>query len=541
MPGSQISGRARTKSSPNSTTERVREVRAKLANDTDFNPEFAYDRLMMFVRNEIAAVITLPLLAIVIAIALLSWAPADDVLTWLFVVLATKILLLSFCHGFTNVPREEMNVGRWHRKLVSLEFIHGIAWSGVAFIGLNLTDPAVHMLVFAAVIVIIAVRIMFASSVMAIVFAGTVPLTVALLARFIYLDNPFYFALASLGCGVHVYFFFLAKGLSSTVGTMLEFRAEKDLLIAELEEAKAISDSARARAEAASMAKSRFLATMSHELRTPLNAILGFSEVMERELMGPLNNENYKEYAGNIHDSGQHLLKIINEILDLSRIEAGRYELEEKDFLLSDVASQCNKLLKLKASGKSITFVENYAEALDPIWADERSVHQICLNLLSNAIKFTPPHGTITTEVGATPDGKQYLTITDTGPGIPEDEIPKVMQSFGQGSLAHENAEGGTGLGLPIVKNLIELHGGNFELSSTLRKGTTVSVFFPESRVLNAMPPLQPLGEERHRRQSSIVDVVAPTHNDSLPRRPDTPARRPSIRRTLRSAAPSGN
>ena len=138
---------------------------------------------------------------------------------------------------------------------------------------------------------------------------------------------------------------------------MLEFRAEKDALIAELEEEKSISDEARRRAEAANIAKSRFLATMSHELRTPLNAILGFSEVMKAELLGPMQNDNYKEYAGNIHDSGRHLLHLINEILDLSRIEAGRYELHEEPVRLADVVEDCQRLLKLRAESKGLQIV----------------------------------------------------------------------------------------------------------------------------------------------------------------------------------------
>ena len=155
------------------------------------------------------------------------------------------------------------------------------------------------------------------------------PMTVAVVGRLLLQGDFFHLALASMAVGVHVYFVFLAKGLNATAMQMLRFRAQKDLLIAELEEAKAISDEARRRAEEANVAKSRFLATMSHELRTPLNAILGFSEVMHAEIMGPMENKLYKEYAGNIHQSGSHLLHLINEILDLSRIEAGRYELNE--------------------------------------------------------------------------------------------------------------------------------------------------------------------------------------------------------------------
>jgi two-component system cell cycle sensor histidine kinase PleC len=242
---------------------------------------------------------------------------------------------------------------------------------------------------------------------------------------------------------------------------------------------------------------------MSHELRTPLNAIMGFSEVMTGEVMGPIGNPVYKEYANNIHDSGKHLLNLINEILDLSRIEAGRYELHEEPLRLADIAEDCVRLLKLRAQSKDVEIVEDYDETLAQVWADQRALRQICLNLLSNALKFTPKGGRVTVTLGPTTDGGQYLSVLDTGPGIPADEIPKVLQVFGQGSLAHENAEGGTGLGLPIVQNLIELHGGAFELLSELRKGTEAIITLPKQRILSALPPLQPLGQERHREVST--------------------------------------
>jgi two-component system cell cycle sensor histidine kinase PleC len=346
----------------------------------------------------------------------------------------------------------------------------------------------------------------FASTVMPILYVGTIPMTVAVVTRLVLLGHPFYWAMASMAVGVHVYFIFLAKGLNSTALAMLEFRAEKDALIGELEGEKSISDEARRRAEAANIAKSRFLATMSHELRTPLNAILGFSEVMKSEIMGPMQNETYREYAGNIHESGRHLLHLINEILDLSRIEAGRYELHEEPVRLSDIVEDCHRLLKLRADSKGLQISLEFDPWLPQIWVDERAVRQICLNLLSNALKFTPKGGSITTTVAMTSDGGQLLSVRDTGPGIPKEEIPKVMQVFGQGSLALQTAEGGTGLGLPIVQNLVELHGGTFELRSELRKGTEAIVTLPKKRVLQSMPPLQPLGQERHR-QPAIVEA----------------------------------
>jgi signal transduction histidine kinase len=234
--------------------------------------------------------------------------------------------------------------------------------------------------------------------------AGTVPMTVAVAARLIWLNNPFYFALASMAVGIHLFFVYLTRGLHATALSMIEFRAEKDGLIAELEEAKAISDEARRRAEAGNKAKSRFLATMSHELRTPLNAIMGFSEVMEKELLGPVGNETYREYARNIYSSGSHLLHIINEILDLSRIEAGRYELHEETIRLSDVAEDCERLIKLKADSKGLQIVEDFAPDLPQVWADPRAMRQICLNLLSNALKFTPKGGRITVSIGLMDD-----------------------------------------------------------------------------------------------------------------------------------------
>jgi two-component system, cell cycle sensor histidine kinase PleC len=211
----------------------------------------------------------------------------------------------------------------------------------------------------------------------------------------------------------------------------------------------------------------------------------------------------YRDYAQSIYKSGDHLLCIINEILDLSRIEAGRYDLSEEAVRITDIAEDCQRLVKLKADAKSLTIVEDFAADLPQVWVDPRALRQICLNLLSNALKFTPKGGRITLIVGHTQDGGQFLTIADTGPGIPKNEIPRVLQAFGQGSLAHETAEGGTGLGLPIVQNLIQLHGGTFDLQSELRKGTEVTVTIPPQRVLHSLSPLQTLGQERHRDPSA--------------------------------------
>jgi two-component system cell cycle sensor histidine kinase PleC len=271
--------------------------------------------------------------------------------------------------------------------------------------------------------------------------------------------------------------------------SMLANRAEKDRLIEELKREKASAEEERAKAEAASLAKSKFLANMSHELRTPLTAIMGFAEVMKDEYLGPLGNPKYKPYAADIHASGEHLLKMIDEVLDLSRIEAGKYKLSEKAVDFGAVARECMQLLRLDAQAKQVRLTTTFKD-MPRVFADERAVKQVCLNLLANAIKFTPEHGTVILAAGLLPGGEAYLTVRDNGPGIPEDEIATVMSAFGQGKLALDTGAKGTGLGLPIVAGLAELHGGRFELKSKPGSGTDASLIMPKSRVM-PYPPAQ--------------------------------------------------
>jgi two-component system, cell cycle sensor histidine kinase PleC len=486
-------------------------TRQKLAAGSANQPDFDYELLSMFVRNELGAVATIQLLAVVFSLASMFWAPWQEASAWLLMVITSKVLLLEMCRRYLSEPSSGMDLVKWRRRLVAAELVCGLVWAGFALVGAATSDLASHVFVFAALIVVLAIRMTFASPVLPILYAGTIPMTLAVVLRLASSGDPFYWAMASMAVGVHVYFVFLARGLNATALAMLEYRAEKDALIGELESEKAISDEARSRAEAANIAKSRFLATMSHELRTPLNAILGFSEVMKNEVLGPIANESYKEYAGNIHDSGRHLLHLINEILDLSRIEAGRYELHEQAVKLIDIAEDCHRMLKLRAEAKNLKIELGFTDDLPAIWVDERAVRQICLNLYSNAVKFTPRGGSIHVRVMAGPNGGQILSIKDSGPGIPKEEIPKVLQAFGQGSLAHQTNEGGTGLGLPIVQSLVQLHDGTFELKSEMRKGTEAIVTLPSSRVLDDRAGA---AQERVGRQLTSGNPKAKTEKD---------------------------
>jgi two-component system cell cycle sensor histidine kinase PleC len=502
----EFARRGRVRDARNRAAADLKATRARLAAGTALKPEFEYELLAMFARSELGAAVTMPALYALFALSSMFWAPVFEAILWLVLVIGAKVMLLDQARRFLALPVAKVNVRQWRRRFIALELLNGLALAGFALIGVSKNLGfggdllfASHVFIFATLIVVLAIRTMFAATIPAILYAGTVPMTAAVVLRLLLVADPFYLALASMAVGVHLYFVFLARGLRTTALSMLEFRTEKDALIAELEEEKSVSDEARRRAEAANKAKSRFLATMSHELRTPLNAILGFSEVMKTELFGPIENATYREYAGNILDSGRHLLHLINEILDLTRIESGRFELHEEPLRLADIADECHRLLKLRAETKGLQIVEEIESDLPVVWADQRALRQICLNLMSNALKFTPKAGRITLAVGATPDGGQYLAVQDTGPGIPEEEIPKVLQAFGQGTLAQQNAEGGAGLGLAIVQNLIELHGGVLELTSVLRKGTDAKVILPAFRVLQAVAPLQPLGQETHK------------------------------------------
>jgi PAS domain S-box-containing protein len=239
-------------------------------------------------------------------------------------------------------------------------------------------------------------------------------------------------------------------------------------------------------AEFANRTKTEFLAHMSHELRTPLNAIIGFSEVIKNQMFGSDGLPRYIDYAADIHRSGQHLLDLINDILDLSKLEAGKLELHETEVALADTVAQCCKLVGNSAREGQVKLVQEIGKPLPSLRTDERALKQVLLNLLSNAIKFTPKNGTVTVRSNVQSDGGLEIQVSDTGIGIKAEEIKVALSPFGQIDSKLARQHKGTGLGLPICKSLVELHGGTFALDSTLGKGTTVTVTFPTERLIRA-------------------------------------------------------
>jgi PAS domain S-box-containing protein len=235
---------------------------------------------------------------------------------------------------------------------------------------------------------------------------------------------------------------------------------------------------AYARAEAASATKSRFLANMSHELRTPLNAIIGFSDIIRRELFGAVGSARYKEYAQLIHESGGHLLDLINDILDMSKIEAGKLDLRFEAIDLEDLVRSSLKLLEPRASEGKLVLCAEIANERAFVQADRRAIKQIILNLLTNAIKFTPPGGTVTVSIEALSDGA-VMQVRDTGIGIAEKDLPRITLPFEQATHDPLLAHGGSGLGLALVQSLVNLHMGTLKIDSVPGAGTCVTVFLP--------------------------------------------------------------
>jgi len=236
------------------------------------------------------------------------------------------------------------------------------------------------------------------------------------------------------------------------------------------------------RSEAANRAKNDFLAIMSHELRTPLNAIIGFSEIISNQMFGPVGQAKYVDYAGDIRASGAHLLSIINDILDISKAEAGKLQLEEEPIDPVEALNRTMRMFRQRASELGVDLTFRVRDDIPWLIADPRLFNQVAINLTSNALKFTPESGSVRVELGVDAAGDLVLSVKDTGIGIKASDTKRIFEPFVQVEDAMSRTQQGTGLGLPLVRKIMSLHGGTVELESTVGEGTTVSATFPKSR-----------------------------------------------------------
>ncbi len=440
--------------------------------------------LTLFLRNQLRVAPAMPILTILLAFTSLSWVPPLTAMLWLTAALACQAAQVYLCSVFFYKERKPDEQHDWIGMMSASELAQGVCWVLPLFLFWPGANGLQGAYLVAFTMAIIAVRLLVVNNFMPVLVAGTGIMTIGVAMRCITQGEPVYFAMAGLIIILEAFFLFVARQLGDTARDMVRFKAQKDGLIEALKRERDKAEAERAKAEDANQAKSVFLATMSHELRTPLNAIMGFSDILKREMFGPLPVQAYRDYAGDIHHSGRHLLDLIDDILDLSRIEAGRREIQEEPLDLLSCMKSARALLGGKAQEKSITVTVGIAESLPKLLGDRRGVNQIIINLLSNAIKFTPAGGAVAISARRNAAGAMELSVKDNGPGIPLHEIQTALQSFTRGAQATKDAIDGAGLGLSIVKGLVDLHGGEVVIHSAEGRGTEVLVTFPASRVL---------------------------------------------------------
>ena len=428
----------------------------------------------------------------VLGLTFLFWSEWQIILGWVTATTLTQVVNSANARAFLRVSENSTLAAQQTRLWSARLFLFSVLYSGTwaSCVVLFWADGVLlnNFYLLTVIAISLAPVTLLNSAYLPNFFGAAGINSVFMLTTLLAHPDPIYWIMTVAYCMFFVSMAGHAMRINRSARTMIEMSIEKTELIEALSHAKKKSDEARSTAEDASRAKSQFLANMSHELRTPLNAIIGFSEVISREVFGPLENEKYHQYSGDIHSSGHHLLALINDILDLSKIEAGQYSIFEERVDLAVVADDCQKLLDLRASVNDIKIERRFSRSLPELNADKRAVRQIWLNLLTNAVKFAPSGSRVHIVADYEPDGSLCIGVHDEGPGIAEDELEKVLETFGQGKEGVSRPGSGTGLGLSIVKGLAEAHGGLFILESELGVGTRASVAFPRDRVLPASP-----------------------------------------------------
>ncbi len=446
------------------------------------------EQLRLAERNVRPMLYSLPTVGGLVGMFLAAWIEPANLIGWYF-LLCLGCVRYWFAEKF--LERENLTndkVQRWHTGLSLGSFAVNAVWVMPHYLYYAQCSETGQMLLFLVACCSLACLVVMVASSTRMMVATLLPLGSAIIIPPMLVGEPLQFGLAGFGLILTLYLTHVAWNIHRGARELFLTREDKNELIERLAGAKFEADKARQRAEAASLAKSEFLANMSHELRTPLNAILGFSDLMHRQTFGPLGAHQYTEYTGHISESGRHLLGLINEVLDLARIESGRVILNPVEIDLGEFTRGALRPFEIAAREKSIRLEQELDKNLPLLHADERATYQILLNLLSNAIKFTPPGGRVTVFAHALPSAELAFGVRDTGMGIDPADIDAVFAGFGRGRYDVSAPGRGAGLGLPIVKGLVEAHGGSVSITSELGRGTTITCRYPRERVSAPQP-----------------------------------------------------
>ncbi len=418
--------------------------------------------------------------AVTIVIAVVFWpaVPHEYLLGWSAANFAVTMGRYGLLVAYRRRSDGEANAGYWMKWFVGTLILHAMLYSSANWL-IYPPDDVTYQVLLILIIMGIASGGAFSLSAH---FPSVVIFVLFLLAplaiRFS-IDEELPFLFAPMAVIYTALLISSARDLTRFIERSIFLQKENDAIIRDLRQSEKKLIAAKEIAEAANGAKSEFLANMSHELRTPLNAVLGFSQVLERQHQSALETDKFREYAGDIHNAGSHLLELINDVLDLSKIEAGQFDLSEEVVDVNAAIESTVTMVRDGAIKKQICLDVELDQASPSIIGDWRAVRQIVLNLLTNAVKFTPSGGRITVTSAVEPDGRVMVRIGDTGIGIAKSDVAKVMEPFGQVASAEVRDHEGTGLGLPLASRLVELQNGSLNLDTDAGTGTNVTVHFP--------------------------------------------------------------
>jgi two-component system cell cycle sensor histidine kinase PleC len=449
----------------------------------EIDPRVLKAQLALAAGSMRATRLTSPLWAVVLA--LLSSVGIFGEVSFaqtLFLPLAVTVCAVGgawTAHAFERHGQAGDDPHAWFQRFVIVQASVSAAWGLLPWLCWESGNPVNHMFAAASVMGVIAGLVVARGSNMVMYVASLAPVSLMTAARFLLGDSVTDTVIGALAPFVALQVWFTGRGLVIRMAEDQRLRFRIEDMARELEEARDEALKKRFEAEAANASKTAFLANMSHELRTPLNAILGFSEIISQECFGPVGQDRYRDYAGDINSSGAHLLSLINDLLDVAKIEAGRMDIAPHPLDPARTFDIALKLVGIKAREKNQNLDIVIEPSAPPLYADERAIKQILINLVSNAVKFTPHGGRIEVVAGRAASGDFLLTVRDNGPGIPRDKLEKIFLPFNQVDNRFDRQAGGTGLGLALVRGLAELHGGRAWLESEFGQGCSAFVVIP--------------------------------------------------------------